>query len=414
MEFTANIADDTKTQLNGTKVTWCAEDAIAVSNGTTVEKYTVKELLNDGKSAIFQGAKLEGDVFYAAYPCPEELTEVSCTVVDGEPVVWAGIAIPTEQVAVAGSFADGAALAYGEYQGDYTFSFTNENAVLKFQVPADCEMVEFFNGENLAVRVVGTMTAGNDYYAVVAPGDDYTFVARIDACLSKQGTKGLDLAKNNIYNLGTLPAKQTTTVNLVPGVWADSNAWFAAYYFNGSSNKMVKMTDEDEDGVYTAEIAADAEKVNFVRMDPNKDKLDWDSKWDEIQTDLPIGENNNFYIFHWKVGVWQKANHTFPKITVYDQKNVWNTQTVYCHVWDDEGNSTSWPGISMTKDNLNYSTTVMLTGNIHFIFNVNTDYLRCYYDASDFNSDKKIGYWRDDTTKKNDEDKGSAWGTWDM
>ena len=206
MEFTANIGEDTKTSLNGTKVKWCAEDAIAVSDGTKVEMYKVKELLNDGKSAIFQGAALEGNTFYAVYPYAEDAAYT-----DGK---W-NVTIPTEQVAVAGSFADGAALAYGEYQGDYTFSFTNENAVLKFQVPENCSFVEFYNGEDLAVELNGGLTAGKDYYAVVAPETSYTFTVRIDGYLSKQGTKALDLEKNKIYNLGILPAPKTSGYNVV-------------------------------------------------------------------------------------------------------------------------------------------------------------------------------------------------------
>ncbi len=209
MEFTANIGEDTKTQLTeGTKVKWCAGDAIAISNGTVVKKYEIKSemISNNGKTATFEGDPMDGDTFYAVYPYAE-----GAAYTDGK---W-NVTIPTEQVAVAGSFADGAALAYGEYQDNYTFSFTNENAVLKFQVPAACEMVEFFNGENSVVKVEGAMDKDKDYYAVVAPGIPYTFTVRIDGYFSKQSTKALDLEKNKIYNLGVLPALEKYTWGLV-------------------------------------------------------------------------------------------------------------------------------------------------------------------------------------------------------
>lgn len=300
MEFTANIGEDTKTQLTeGTKVMWCAEDAIAVSDGTKVEKYTVKELRNDGKSAIFQGAALEGDTFYAVYPYAEDAAYT-----DGK---W-NVTIPTKQGAVAGSFADGAALAYGEYQGDYTFSFTNENAVLKFQVPENCSFVQFYNESNLAVELNGGLTAGETYYAAVAPGE-YTFVVRIDACPSKTSTKELLLERNTIYNLGTLPAKQTKTVYLAPGVWASDNADFAVYFWNGSSDNDLLMTkDTTKNGVYKAEVAADAEGIIFKRLNP-ADHQEWNKTGDLT---LPADEKDHYYVTGWGAtdGEWREYVQT--------------------------------------------------------------------------------------------------------
>ena len=330
MEFTANIGEDTKTQLTeGTKVKWCAEDAIAVSNGTDVKMYTIKEgtLSEDGKTAVFEGEELEGDVYYAIYPYVADAKY--------ENGAWSGVAEPTEQTATAGSFADGAAVSEGTYNGDGSFSFTNESAILKFQVPAACSFVEFYNGETLAVKVVGEMAAEETYYAAVKPGK-YTFTVRIDACLSKIGTKELNLEKNTIYNLKALPAKQTATVNLVPGIWTSANAWFAAYYWNGNSNRMVKMTDEDKDGAYTAEVAADAENIIFVRMNPENADLKWESKWNQTGSlALPTDDKTYYNIKpadNWEEdGQWLAKNEKLPYI--YFKAGVWDIDSAVFRAW---------------------------------------------------------------------------------
>ena len=307
MEFTANIGEDTKTQLTtGGKVKWDANDAIVVSNGTDVKQYTIIEgtLSTDGKTATFEGEKMDGDTFYAAYPCPkDEKGNVDLTNVKCNAGAWTGIAEPIKQTATVGSFANNAAVSLGTYLGDGKFSFTNESAILKFQVPENCSFVQFYNGSNLAVELNGGLTAGETYYATVAPGE-YTFTVRIDACPSKTSTKKLLLARNTIYNLGTLPAKQTKTVYLVPGIWASDNADFAVYYWNGKSNNDLLMTkDETKSGVYKAEVAADAEGIIFKRLNPTDHKIEW-SKTADLK--LPADEKDHYYVTDWAAGEWRE------------------------------------------------------------------------------------------------------------
>ena len=235
MEFMANIGEETKTQLTeGKKVKWCAEDAIAVSNGTDVEKYTIKEgsLSADGKTAIFEGKVLEGDTYYAVYPWTEDAAYTDGT--------W-NVTEPQKQTAVAGSFADGAAVSYGTYQGEGKFSFTNESAILKFLVPEDCSFVQFYNGSELAVELDGELKAGETYYAAVAPGQ-YTFTVRIDAYLSKKSKKVLDLEKNTIYNIKTLPAPEECEWGLVGQHqnWSLTNANLTRLYKEADNLFVVK------------------------------------------------------------------------------------------------------------------------------------------------------------------------------
>ena len=188
MSFVASF-DYTRTELADESgvVAWCEEDTIAVSNGVETKEFSISEILEDG-SAVFTGERMDGEVFTAIYPYTEEAE-------------WT---VATEQEAVAGSFAHGAAVSTAVSEDGKTLSFKNECAILKFQVPADATSVAFYNGEELVVEVVGEMTVGNNYYAVVMPGT-YTFTVKINGEVSKESTKALELEANKIYNLKALP-----------------------------------------------------------------------------------------------------------------------------------------------------------------------------------------------------------------
>ena len=65
--------------------------------------------------------------------------------------------------------------------------------------------------------------------------------------------------------------------------WKQANAWFAIYCWNSSGNAwngMIKITND----IYGVNLPTNYSKgcdMKFVRMDPNKHELSWDSKWDE-------------------------------------------------------------------------------------------------------------------------------------
>ena len=208
MSFVASF-DNTRTELADESgvVAWCAEDTIAVSNGVETKEFSISEILEDG-SAVFTGERMDGEVFTAIYPYTEE-TE------------WT---VATEQEAVAGSFAHGAAVSTAVSEDGKTLSFKNECAILKFQVPADATSVAFYNGEELVVEVVGEMTVGNNYYAVVMPGT-YTFTVKINGEVSKESAKALELEANKIYNLKALPQPIYYTVYVTAQPKSSAASW---------------------------------------------------------------------------------------------------------------------------------------------------------------------------------------------
>ena len=78
--------------------------------------------------------------------------------------------------------------------------------------------------------------------------------------------------------------------------WKADGAWFAAYFFNDSTNTntWVKMT-ASNDGRYEAIVPSGYTHVIFCRMNKASQNLDWNNKWNQTgNIQLPTGSNNCF------------------------------------------------------------------------------------------------------------------------
>ena len=307
MTLTASF-DNTRTMLHdGVKVKWDALDKITVTNGTDYVTYSVTHLSEDSSSAVFEGAKLEGNL-YAYYPASNDIRF--------ENGVWVGAATKSEQSAVKGTFASNTAISTAVCDDGEHLYFQNQCAVLKFQVPQmvvnSANAVEFFNGDQSVVKVSGKMSVGNDYFAVVMPGT-YTFTVNINGLLSKESTKALELEKNTIYNLGTLPAPNEfgDNVYLVAGMWDEANAWFAAHFYNDANDVFdTKMTPTQTAGVYQCRVPLGMTKVIFCRVNPATTTFDWSMVWDQTGNEtIGVAPANYYYITDWKVGEWHEAGY---------------------------------------------------------------------------------------------------------
>ena len=121
-------------------------------------------------------------------------------------------------------------------------------------------------------------------------------------------------------NLYDMDSKNITHLYLSPGVWDVDNAWFAAYFFEGSNNTWKKMTAvEGIDGLYVCEIPSGYTNVIFARRDPSNTNLDWNKVWNQTaDLKLPTDGTNKFAISGWdNNGSWS---------TVYDNSK-WTTFT---------------------------------------------------------------------------------------
>lgn len=92
-------------------------------------------------------------------------------------------------------------------------------------------------------------------------------------------------------------AETATTLYVKPNAnWQQSNARFAAYFFEGSDNTWLDCTDADGDGVYEVEAPAGYTNVIFCRMNPGAAANNWNNKWNQT-ADLTIPtDGTNLYI----------------------------------------------------------------------------------------------------------------------
>lgn len=142
------------------------------------------------------------------------------------------------------------------------------------------------------------------------------------------------------------------TVYLKPSSdWTNDSARFAVYVWDGAGNLWIDMSDDDGDGIYSAQVPNNYSNIIFVRMNGSSTTNSWNDKSDQT-SDLTIPEDgkNQYNISDSK---WVVFGEDAPidTITVYFTNNQ-NWSTVNCHYWDGSS-STGWPGIAMTYDSTN-------------------------------------------------------------
>lgn len=176
----------TRTSLSGTEVHWSAGDNVAAFVNYVAHTSTAAEILS-AKSARFTFSDLAADavVQYAVYPA------AAATGLAGDVIT---VTVPTEQTAVAGSFAEGSAVAIAK-GGSSTLEFKNVCGFLAFTINADgVQSVHIYANEKMTgaadvnwnsgnptvsafktfaytgVKLTGPFTKGATYYAAVFPG----------------------------------------------------------------------------------------------------------------------------------------------------------------------------------------------------------------------------------------------------
>lgn len=177
----------TRTSLSGTEVHWSAGDNVAAFVSNVAHTSTATDILS-AKSARFTFSDLAADavVQYAVYPAAAAADRLAGDVVT--------VTVPTEQTAVAGSFAEGSAVAIAK-GGSSTLGFKNVCGFLAFTINADgVQSVQIYANEKMTgtadinwnngnpmvktfktfaytgVKLTGSFTKGATYYAAVFPG----------------------------------------------------------------------------------------------------------------------------------------------------------------------------------------------------------------------------------------------------
>ena len=191
--ITVELNAATKTALDGTNTKWSAGDAVSVNfGGTSIGTLTLVE------GNTFSGEITKGKSGAATLTYPAGVT-----------------AVPTTQKAVAGSFANGAALLEGkttieDLRAGNGTELQNKTALLEFSVAKAGDVT--FEVGSTKYTVTGCKT-GKTYYACVAPATA-KLTARIDGYLSKNTTNNKTFTASKIADLGELPAPAKSTIEL--------------------------------------------------------------------------------------------------------------------------------------------------------------------------------------------------------
>ena len=111
-------------------------------------------------------------------------------------------------------------------------------------------------------------------------------------------------------------AAAPTKVYLKPNSnWTQSNAWFMARFWQGSSEQWVKMTDGDGDGIYECSVPSGMSNVIFCRMNSSATNGGWNNVWNQT-SDLTVQSNGND-CYTIADGAWSKGSGSWDKLAYY-------------------------------------------------------------------------------------------------
>ncbi len=374
--FTASVDGAyTKTVLDGKKSMWKNGDAITIHNGTKGFDFTTAD---EGTTADFSydgGDFTAENGVMAVYPAGEYTADVAKRTVKAS--------IPTWQQAVAGSYNPFAALAvaYSETNslefrnavallkfrvsnpnvshvtffsnageaitGDVEVVLDEDNAIesvtplktpttvwveevetIEDQYRTYVEIFAYQNDDNKFFAV------GKDYYIAIAPqtfsqgyGIEFSFDDNKNSKFKvREYTKGsVTLEAGVIYDMGELEyeavAPETvSTVYLKPCVWDVDDAWYSAHFWGTSGDATdVRLTDDDNDGIWEVDVPEGMTNVIFCRMNPEYQEFGWDVKegegenevvvedhvWNQsVDLTVPADDVNCYVIKNWDSAEW--------------------------------------------------------------------------------------------------------------
>lgn len=421
MEFTANVDEATKTTLDGVSVKWCDDDVIGVNN----QSYSIKEGTNEGTTATFVGGLVEAP-YVAVYPL---------NALNSYNNEYKFINITLEANVAAGTFADGANIAMAVSENT-NLAFKNILSVLTFQVAAACETVTI-SSENPLVGTVnfdyeynlsgsteyetsieltvdGGFEPGVTYYTTIIPGS-HKFTVLTDGKPSREAKKAMDLERNTLVDLGTLPVNYRVYV-LNDMAWTRVNlhAWAvggdAITEWQGSDITNNKATINGKEYNYfeiSNENKGKKIGLNFNNV-TNKDAKD---QYDEFKMQTEVTLNGDLYYRLSACGpiaIDPNDVSTFGyKIYLYDQK--YSNKAFNIWAWNDNGafKTTNWPGVEGTQYYLNtladdknrryvaFDIPASLYGKgFDFLINSDGDSFKSgNYNVKNLASDLYVGFW---------------------
>lgn len=154
--------------------------------------------------------------------------------------------------------------------------------------------VQLGSGTNLSVVKADTYDIYFDLASVkiyvMKAGSDYTSAVEQTVSGEEPEQEEPEVTANVLY----------LTFN---GVWKKGDERFAAYFYNGSGNAWVSMTDSDSDGIFEVNIPTGytfGDNVIFCRMNGSTTHNDWNNKWNQTaDLTIPTDGKNLYTVTSW-------------------------------------------------------------------------------------------------------------------
>ncbi len=278
----------TKAELDGNVSMWNGDESIQIVGKKGNYKFTAS-LPSPSYSAMFSldgsGSYKESEVL-AVYPYGS-----GNYAGDFEKMTVSGVAIPSSQTAVVGSYDPEAAVAVA-YTSDNTLRFKNATALLKFTMGSDG---------------VKNVTVWGDMSETEIDGEIPDFYQ-----------------EGNVY------------LTVDPS-WKSDGARFAAYFFgNGTTWKSMTAV-EGQDNMYTCSIPSGYPNVIFCRMNGGSSANDWNNKWNQT-VDLTLADGHMFTITNpWDSSNDDKATGSWATFTAGKIKSTAGISGTGVKVYYNEG-----------------------------------------------------------------------------
>ena len=184
--------------------------------------------------------------------------------------------------------------------GDSSWSVKYGGGIVYFNPGNSMKLYQ--GGTDISITKAGTydfyFDLTNSYLYVVEPGVDYTTVA-------EQTVNGEEPKQEE-------PEVTEKVVYLKPNSnWTQSNARFAAYFWDNSGNVWVSMTAVG-DGTYVVHLPEGYDygcNIIFCRMNPSTTANNWNNKWNQTSDLKTPTDGKNLYTV--KDGTWDKGGGTW-------------------------------------------------------------------------------------------------------
>ena len=233
---------------------WYGDEAIQIVGQNGSYKFTASVPTPSTSATFTYAGDFEEDKVMAVYPA-------GAYTANFEKMRVSDVTIPSVQTAVAGSYDPNAVPAIA-YSTNNTLQFKNVPALLKFTMGSDG---------------VKNVTVWGDMSNVTLEGDMPDFYKEGDVYLT------------------------------IDPQWLSDNARIAAYFWGGSGEKWVSMTNvTGQTNMYTCTIPSGRTDVIFCRMNGSSSTNNWNNAWNQT-VDLKLSAGNHFTITNpWDESVTDK------------------------------------------------------------------------------------------------------------